>query len=332
MTQERPGACTPARARDDVEAALHHGELVLHYQPQVDLTTQEVVTAEALIRWEHPEVGLLLPDDFLPAVTFNPLMHRISSWVIRTACQAAAGWPDIGVAVNVAPSDAARAELVATVRHALAEASLRPEQLTIEVTEHALITDLERATKNLKRLADDGVRISLDDFGTGYSSLLYLRELPIDEIKIDRTFTAGLLDNPDEEAIVDGLIRLALAVGAHVVAEGVESDEQARRLMHLGCHRAQGYLFGPPDKRLRQAPLTRFDAHQPRRRKSALAHQVSPAVRQLVVELLRDAPSLHTIAAVLNQRGYRTPRGARWSASTVGRLVSDLPANPLDDG
>jgi EAL domain-containing protein (putative c-di-GMP-specific phosphodiesterase class I) len=253
-------------------------------------------------------------------------MPAITDWVIGTACQAAAAWPDITVAVNVAASDAVRSSLITAIRRAVAESSLPPTRLTIEVTEHALVTDLDRATRNLRRLANDGIQISLDDFGTGYSSLLYLRQLPISEIKVDRVFTDGLTRNAEDDAIVSGVIRLALAVGARVVAEGVETEAQARRLIELGCHRAQGYLFGKPEPALRRVPLVVLakDARVRRQRPRRNA-QIPPNVVAVVGDLLAHGASLHTIAAVLNQRGHRTSHGTRWTAPTVARVLAAMP-------
>lgn len=327
MGADSPG--TPAsNARNDQEfrTALDRGEVVLHYQPQVDLTKQSVLGAEALIRWNHPTGGLLPPDDFLPAIAHTPLMPVVTDWVIATACVAAASWGGGGVAVNIAASDVTRASLVPTVRSAIAANGLDPSQLTIELTEHALVSDLERATKNLRRLSDDGVRISLDDFGTGYSSLLYLKQLPITEIKIDRQFTGGITGRDEDNAIVSGIIRLARTIGVEVVAEGVETEEQARTLIQLGCHRGQGFLFGAPQPTF--DPRTRYfvpaEPRSRRHRRRRGAPTARPEVQELIREMLTEGASLHTIAANLNRRGHLTTHGSRWVATSVARAVSQL--------
>jgi diguanylate cyclase len=305
---------------------LDSGEIVLHYQPQIDLAKQSVVGAEALIRWDHPTGGLLPPDEFLPAVAHTPLMPIVTDWVIATACAAAATWQAAGVAVNIAASDVTRASLVPTVRAAVGTSGLNPSQLTIELTEHALVADLERATKNLRRLTDDGVRISLDDFGTGYSSLLYLKHLPITEIKIDRQFTAGLTDRDEDNAIVSGIVRLARTIGVDVVAEGVETQEQAQTLTRLGCHRGQGYLFGAPQPTF--DPRTRFfvpaETRTSRRRRRHRGPTARPEVQELIRQMLTEGASLHTIAANLNRRGHLTTHGSRWVATSVARALAQL--------
>jgi EAL domain-containing protein (putative c-di-GMP-specific phosphodiesterase class I) len=307
--------------------ALEDGDVVLHYQPQVDLATQSIVAAEALLRWNHPSGVVLSPDDFLPDIAQTPLMPVVTDWVIATACEAAAAWGGgASVAVNIAASDVTRASLVPTVRSAIGAHGLSPDRLTIELTEHALVADLDRATKNLGRLADDGVRISLDDFGTGYSSLLYLKRLPITEIKIDRQFTAGLTDSDDDHAIVSGIVRLARTIGVDLVAEGVETEEQARLLIQLGCHRGQGFLFGRPatdfDPRAKvSVPLTPNVRRRLRRRGGAIA---TPDVQPVIQQMLAEGASFHTIAANLNRHGHLTAHGSRWVATTVAGAVAQL--------
>jgi EAL domain-containing protein (putative c-di-GMP-specific phosphodiesterase class I) len=164
---------------EEFRLALAAGEVVLHFQPQVDLRNNLYRGAEALIRWDHPDGGLLPPSDFLPALTHSTLMPVITGWVIRQACTKVAATPGMCVAVNIAATDACDPTLVDSVRSALRATALEPERLTLELTEDALVQDIDRATQNLRLLADDGVMIALDDFGTGYSSMLYLRVLPI---------------------------------------------------------------------------------------------------------------------------------------------------------
>lgn len=314
---------------DDFANALERGELVLHYQPQVDLSTGVVVGAEALLRWLHPVGGLLPPDEFLPAVAHTPLMPRLTDWVVANASAIAAGWNGAAVAVNIAASDVVRAGLVSSVRETLARTGLPADRLTLEITEHALVHDLTRATRNLRLLVDDGVRVSLDDFGTGYSSLLYLKELPIHEIKIDRAFTSGVGKNQDDEAIVAGVIRLGHAIGLRVVAEGVETGEQAELLAHFGCDLVQGFWFGYPEPTFTAftEPPVPVAMPRPRRRRAPRRPPESIAAlsaQTVIRSMVAEGASLHTIAAVLNRQGIRTTYGSRWVAATVARAVTEL--------
>jgi EAL domain-containing protein (putative c-di-GMP-specific phosphodiesterase class I) len=311
---------------EEFRQALDNGEVVLHYQPQIDLRDGGTRGAEALLRWQHPVGGLLPPDNFLPALANTKLMPTITDWVIRRACVTAATWCDLAVAVNITAGDAGRGSLVDVVRTALADSGLASTRLILEVTEHALLQDMARATKNLGRLAKDGVRVSLDDFGTGYSSMLYLRELPIREIKIDGTFTAGLGKNADDDGIVAGLIKLAHAVGVQVVAEGVETVTQAGVLASFGCDAAQGYLYGQAEETLTLPSVPTNSYRRPRtarRRKSPTGQHVSADTQEIIRGLVGNGASLHTIAAALNRQGINTPQGTRWTGSTVGRALAE---------
>jgi EAL domain-containing protein (putative c-di-GMP-specific phosphodiesterase class I) len=312
---------------EEFRLALEREEVLLHFQPQVDLTTGEVRGAEALIRWQHGSGGLLPPHDFLPALAHTPLMPTITAWVMHNACAVAVQWAGHRVAVNIAGTDAMHSGLIDSVHRALGASGLSPERLTLEVTEHSLVHDLDRATGNLRRLSDDGVRISLDDFGTGYSSLLYLRELPITEIKIDGRFVAGIGHSRDDDGIVAGLVKLGHAVGVHVVAEGVETAEQATSLIDLGCDFAQGYLYGRPAAEF--APESVVVEHygrarqveRRRRRERAIA---SAEARDVIRVMVDEGASLHTIAAALNRQGIRTVQGTRWVGASVGRAIANL--------
>ena len=317
---------------DDFRRALADGEIVLHYQPQVDLRTATFRGAEALIRWDHPDGGLLPPADFLPVLTHSELMPVITEWVIRTACAQAAARPHLCVAVNIAATDACDPALVDAARAALADTKLQPERLTLELTEDALVQDIDRATRNLRQLADDGVTISLDDFGTGYSSMLYLRELPITELKIDQVFTAGIGRDPDDEAIVAGLVRLGHAVGVKVVAEGVETQTQADQLVELGCDYAQGFLYGRPVSRFphRGAVPHTDKRHRRPRDHDQRAPKATAEAQNLIRSLVSDGASLHSIAAALNRHGTKRNDGSRWSASSVGRVIDVLYADDDD--
>lgn len=304
---------------------MARGEVVLYYQPQVDLRSLRTHCAEALLRWDHPVGGVLPPIDFLPALAHTPLMPEITDWAVRTACASASHWSGASVAVNIAAVDAMRDSLVESVQATLDATGLPPGQLTLEITEHSLVHDLDRAMANLLALAGEGVRVALDDFGTGYSSLLYLRELPIDEIKIDRTFVGGIGRNRDDDAIVAALVKLGHSVGVRVVAEGVETKAQAHSLVELGCDAAQGFLFGRPTRTFEPADLRALD---PRLRRPVRRRPLAPIANEqaeaAIRPLLSSGASLHTIAAALNRQGIRTTRGTRWTSASVGRAVATL--------
>jgi EAL domain-containing protein (putative c-di-GMP-specific phosphodiesterase class I) len=313
-------------SRAEIERALAAEEFVLHFQPIVELTTGEPRGVEALIRWEHPVGGLLAPDDFVPAVVQTPVMTSITRWVLHTACQAAARWPDWTVSVNITARDLAADSFSRDVLAALGDADVAPERLVLELTETALVQDLPRAAALLGQLREHGIGVALDDFGTGYSSMLYLRELPVTSVKIDRVFTAGLRRDSDDLAIVTSLLTLARTVGLTAVAEGVETEAQAGLLESLGCPLAQGFLWSKPlaleaTDRVHAVGLPSAGATRTRRRE----RHNPPADERLIArvqELLARGASLHTIAAALNAEGQRTDRGSRWHPATVARLVN----------
>jgi EAL domain-containing protein (putative c-di-GMP-specific phosphodiesterase class I) len=224
----------------------------LEFQPLVDLATGHVRQAEALIRWEHPARGLLRPDAFVPLAEEAGLVLPLGRWVLREACRQATSWPGAGgrnsAAVNVNLSSVQLRDpgLVREVIGALHESGLDPRQLTLELTESTALDDLDGTIAALDRLRVLGVRFALDDFGTGHSSLGYLHRLPVDEVKIDRSFVASLSTSRVALAVVQAVVTVATAVGVGVVAEGIESPDQLRAVTDLGCHVGQGYLLGRP--------------------------------------------------------------------------------------
>lgn len=232
----------------DLPRALEAGELRLHYHPQLDLESGRIKGAEALLRWQHPQRGLLLPAEFVPlAEAFGPL-DRMTAWVLRQACADAAGWAggQSRIAVNLSPrqlEDPATADLVSDI---LAETGLPEARLELEITESAVMGDVGSAARQLQRLRDLGVQLSLDDFGTGYSSLTLLKHLPVTKLKIDRSFVAGLEDDRGDRAIVRALIDLGRGLGLEVLAEGVEREPQLAFLREAGCTAVQGDLVSPP--------------------------------------------------------------------------------------
>ncbi|AWN49987.1 diguanylate cyclase [Methylobacterium terrae] len=239
----------------DMRQALARREFQLHYQPQLNLADERLVGCEALIRWRHPERGLVSPLDFIPLAEEIGLIVPIGEWVIRQACRDAASWPrPLSVAVNVSPAQFKSDRLVETIVSALSHAGLPASRLEIEITEGVLLQDNEKTLHTLHRLRALGVRVSMDDFGTGYSSLSYLRAFPFDKIKIDRSFVSDMEDKADGEAIIRAIAGLGRSLGMTTVAEGVETAEQLRRIRAEGCTDVQGYLISkplPPDDLLR---------------------------------------------------------------------------------
>jgi diguanylate cyclase (GGDEF)-like protein/PAS domain S-box-containing protein len=237
-----------------LRTALRRGQLRLHYQPSVDLESGEVVAIEALIRWAHPERGLVPPAEFIPVAEETGLIVEIGEWVLREACARLAGWwregavpPHVRVAVNVSARQLSQPQLPETVRAALADTGLDPSGLCLEITESAVIQDAAVALENVNAIKRQGVFIALDDFGVGFSSLSQIRALPpVDVIKIDRSFTAGLGTNDSDAAVVAAVLSLAHSLGLTAVAEGVETQDQLGLLRGLGCDVGQGFYFARP--------------------------------------------------------------------------------------
>ncbi len=231
----------------DLRAAVVNGEFVLHYQPIVAVSDLKVCGYEALIRWQHPERGLVPPLDFIPLAEETGLIVQIGEWVLHEACKQAVAWPsDIRVAVNLSPLQIKSPRLIATVVKSLADTGLRPSRLELEITESALLEQTELVFTTLRHLKTLGVRIGLDDFGTGYSSMGYLHTFAFDNIKIDRSFIQAMAINPQSAAIVKAVLMLAEDLGISTTAEGIETIEQFNALKLRGCDAAQGYYFGKP--------------------------------------------------------------------------------------
>ncbi len=249
-------AFTALLLRTELHHALERDEFVLHYQPVVDLGTGRLNGMEALIRWNHPERGLVPPLAFIPAAEESGFIVEMGAWVLHEACRQAAEWPaPLHVAVNLSVRQLADDDIVATVAHALAISGLDPGRLVLEVTESALMANAESAVGYLIDLKHLGVQLAIDDFGTGYSSLVYLKRMPVDIIKIDRSFVDGLGTDPEDTAIVESVVSLAHAVGVKTVAEGVETQRQFDALCALGCDFGQGYLWSRPVPDDALAPL-----------------------------------------------------------------------------
>jgi diguanylate cyclase (GGDEF)-like protein len=231
----------------DLRKALTQGEFELFYQPVVNLRHNEISGLEALLRWRHPERGMISPGDFIPLAEESGLIIPIGEWVLRTACAEAATWSSaVTVAVNLSPVQFKSKNLVATVVSALAASRLPPTRLELEITETVLMQDNEATMDVLHQFRDLGVRISMDDFGTGYSSLSYLRRFPFDKIKIDQSFVRDLALSGDSLSIVRAVTGLGSSLGMVTTAEGVETPEQLNMLRAEGCTEVQGFIFSPP--------------------------------------------------------------------------------------
>jgi EAL domain-containing protein (putative c-di-GMP-specific phosphodiesterase class I) len=230
----------------EIRNALFHQQFEVHYQPFIDVKTRKILGCEALVRWRHPRHGLVSPADFIPIAEETGLIDQLGSWVLKTACHAAANWPDdIRLAVNVSPVQFKGHTLALNVASALGSSGLPANRLELEITEAVLIRDDEEALAILHELRGLGVRIALDDFGTGYSSLRYLQLFPFNKIKIDRCFIQNITEPEGASHIVKAVVDIAAARNMTTTAEGVETAEQLAVLRKLGCDQMQGYFFSP---------------------------------------------------------------------------------------
>jgi len=249
-------------ARLALEAELHRaverGQFIVHYQPTVELQTGRITGVEALVRWQHPERGLLPPVEFIPLAEETGLIVPIGAWVLGVACRQAAAWaaeyapdPPLTMAVNLSARQLQRPEVVAEVTAALAESGLPPGQLLLEITESLLVNNAEATIERLAALKRLGVRLAVDDFGTGYSSLSYLQQFPVDVLKIDRSFVSAQGSGAEATALARAIVEMGLSLGLTTVAEGIEEVGQAEALQAQGCEFGQGFLYSrpvPPDQ------------------------------------------------------------------------------------
>jgi len=235
----------------DLRRAIAEDQFEIHYQAIVDSYTRDTVCAEALMRWRHPEKGLLSSNEFIPLAEETGLIVELGEWVFQTSCRQAVAWQQAGyqpisLAINISMLQFEQGDLIETIMDALVASNLDARRLELELTEGVLLKDPDHAHSVLKRLRELGMRVAIDDFGTGYSSLIQLRQLPIDSLKIDRAFVQGIPDIADDVALVELIIDLGRKLNLGVVAEGVETSEQLEFLRSLGCSRCQGYLFSMP--------------------------------------------------------------------------------------
>jgi EAL domain-containing protein (putative c-di-GMP-specific phosphodiesterase class I) len=242
---------TRAQLEADLRHALEKGQFRLYYQIQVD-SQRRPIGAEALLRWDHPERGLVSPMQFIPLAEETGLIVPIGLWVLQTACAQLKEWQndastrDLVLAVNVSAKQFRQTDFVARAQHVLLESGAKPSHLKLELTESTVLENVEDTIIRMRELKMLGVSFSLDDFGTGYSSLQYLKRLPLDQIKIDQSFVRDIVSDPNDAAIVQTIIAMTEALGFNVIAEGVETEAQQAFLELRGCHTYQGYLFGRP--------------------------------------------------------------------------------------
>ncbi len=249
---------------NDLRRALERGEFEVHYQPIVDAYTGTVVGAEALLRWRHPELGLLLPSEFIPIAEENGLIVPMGEWILQAACVQNRAWQDAGlprirVGVNLSSRQLKR-RLIDTISRALQQSGLEPRYLSLELTESVLVNHQKEGTEALHALRAMGLHLAVDDFGTGYSSFSYLKHFPLDTLKIDRSFIREIAIHPDDAAITTAIIAMGHALGLRVIAEGVETEAHLSLLQKQGCDEVQGYLLGRP------VPASRFEEHLVRKR------------------------------------------------------------------
>jgi len=233
----------------DLRKALENDEFRVYYQPQVDTRTGQVVGVEALIRWHHPERGIIFPSEFIPLAEETKLIADIGDWVLQSACTEvrqwiAAGLSNIRLSVNFSPMQVEHPRFVESLLKQLQQCGFPTANFEVELTENLIMRDLENITQKLNLLASQGITIAIDDFGTGYSSLYYLNKLPIHTLKVDRSFIKDIRDNTGESCIVNAIIAMAHGLKLNIIAEGVETSHQLEYLRQLKCHEVQGFYFG----------------------------------------------------------------------------------------
>jgi diguanylate cyclase (GGDEF)-like protein/PAS domain S-box-containing protein len=248
----RDNAVRALRIEQELQQALERGELKLYLQPGVDLRTGQVIGAEALVRWNHPQRGLIMPDRFLGVAEETGLIVPLGAWVVAESCRQLAEWQSrpetsqLHLSLNLSARELTHPDVVSNVLGCVRESGIDPHYLTIEVTESTAMADGDSGFRALREFSSEGIRVAIDDFGTGYSSLEQLRRMPVDIVKVDRSFVSGMADDPTDRALVAAVVGMGRALKLAVVAEGVELPEEAEALLELGCHIGQGFLFAKP--------------------------------------------------------------------------------------
>jgi EAL domain-containing protein (putative c-di-GMP-specific phosphodiesterase class I) len=266
-----------AQLGSELRRALERDEFRLFYQPKYDLASGHASGCEALLRWQHPERGLVSPAEFIPVLEETGLIVQVGEWVLQRACEDIRAWhaqglPRVSVAVNLSARQFRQSDLHARILRIVRAARVEPSLLELEITESQLMQDPDHAIAMLRSLSEAGIRIAIDDFGTGYSSLAYLTRFPVAALKIDRSFVAGVLSNEPDAAIVRTIVDMAKTLGFTVVAEGVEQQAQAAFLRGLGCDQAQGFLYARPMPAHELAVLVRGQRAAARRSAIKLAN------------------------------------------------------------
>jgi diguanylate cyclase (GGDEF)-like protein/PAS domain S-box-containing protein len=248
----RDNAVRSLQIEQELQQALEQDDLRLYFQPGVDLRTGQIVGAEALVRWQHPKRGLIVPDSFLQVAEETGLIVPLGAWVISAACSQLAEWQSrpetsqLHLSLNLSARELTHPDVVGTVLDCVRGSGIDPHFLTIEVTESTAMADGDGSFRALRDLSSEGLRVAIDDFGTGYSSLEQLRRMPVDIVKVDRSFVSGMSDDSTDHALVAAVVAMARALKLAVVAEGIETPMQAEALRELGCHTGQGFLFAKP--------------------------------------------------------------------------------------
>jgi diguanylate cyclase len=244
--------------------AIDNSEFELHYQPQINLLTGQLIGCEALVRWRHQSKGLIPPNQFITIAEETGLISQIGNWVLRTACKQIKIWgdqdfPEFPVSVNLSGVQMRSERILENIIKIVKGAAVDPRLIELEMTETVLMHDRDRAVELLRELKRHGLALSIDDFGTGYSSMAYLKQFPVDKLKIDRSFIGDLATDKGDKAIVNAIIAMARSLNLKVIAEGVETKAQAELLRSYGCHEVQGFFFGKP------MPVQEFDLFLRRR-------------------------------------------------------------------
>jgi EAL domain-containing protein (putative c-di-GMP-specific phosphodiesterase class I)/FixJ family two-component response regulator/GGDEF domain-containing protein len=312
------GMDNTSRQRLNLDTALRHAisqqEFELHYQPQVDLYSGQVVGTEALLRWRRPNTGLVFPDEFIPILEETGLICSVGEWALFEACTACRRWQDEGlppvrVAVNLSGRQFRDTDIDVLVRRVLQETRLDPQWLELEVTENTILPNANKIIRTLCELKAIGVSQALDDFGTGYSSLSYLQRLPVQRLKIDRSFVANIISNPNDAAIVRAVVSMAHSLNIGVIAEGVETEGQLGYLRGLNCDEMQGYHFSPPLKEsdfvalLRDGRCIQIEAEQPKHKRVLLLVDDDPNILSALRRALRRT-DIHVLATTSPNKGF----------------------------